>query len=136
MLERLAPAGREFLMTAGIEAARLARLGYPRVCLVGSGSLASVAKESALKVLEMTAGQVRTMPETILGLRHGPMAALDADMLFVCFLSQEPRRAHYAADLLREIGEKGLARERLVIGPASFRQEFAGCCDSYLAVPE
>ena len=136
VMERLAPAGREFLVNAGNEAARIATKGYSRVCLVGLGSLVSVAKESALKVLEMTAGQVQTMSATILGLRHGPMAALDNDMLFICFLSQEGRRGHYAADLLREIGEKGLARERVVVGPASFRQELAACCDAYLAVPD
>jgi tagatose-6-phosphate ketose/aldose isomerase len=136
VLERLVTAGREFLMTAGQEASRLAEMGYRRICLVASGSLVSAAKESALKVLEMTAGQVQTMPETILGLRHGPMAALDGKVLFVCFVSHDPRRALYAADLLREVGEKGLARERVVVGPVSLRQKLAPRCECYLSVPD
>jgi tagatose-6-phosphate ketose/aldose isomerase len=136
VMERLAPAGREMLLRAAKEAERLASKGYTKVCLVGSGALASVARESALKVLEMTAGQVNTIPETVLGLRHGPMASLNADTLFICFVSQDARRAHYAGDLLREIGEKGVTAERIVVGPASFQQEFSGCYESYLVVPD
>ncbi|RXH54611.1 Galactosamine-6-phosphate isomerase [Granulicella sibirica] len=136
VMERLARAGREMLVSAGKEAERLASKGYGRICLVGTGALAGVAKESALKVLEMTAGQVKTIPETVLGLRHGPMAALDSGTLFVCFVSQDGRRARYAGDLLREIGAKGVAAERIAVGPASMREEFRGCCESYLAVPD
>lgn len=136
VMERLAPAGRTMLVSAGNEAERLASKGYGRICLVGSGALASVAKESALKVLEMTAGRVKTISETVLGLRHGPMAALDAETLFVCFVSQDARRARYAGDLLREIGEKGVAAERVAVGPAALREEFSGRCESYLEVPD
>jgi tagatose-6-phosphate ketose/aldose isomerase len=134
--KRLVQAGRELLVSAAEEAERAASMGFSRVCMVGTGSLASVAKESALKVLEMTAGQVKTMSETVLGLRHGPMAALDQQTLFVCFVSQEKRRAQYASDLLHEVGEKGITGERIAVGPASARAEFASSCESYLAIGE
>jgi tagatose-6-phosphate ketose/aldose isomerase len=136
VVERLVRAGREFMPQAEEEAERLSSLGLSRACMVGTGSLASVAKESALKVLEMTAGQMSTMSETVLGLRHGPMAALDAKTLFVCFVSAEERRANYAADLLREIGEKGITAKRIAIGPASAREKTAPFCESYLAVDD
>jgi tagatose-6-phosphate ketose/aldose isomerase len=136
VVERLVRAGREFMPQAEEEAERLSSLGLSRACMVGTGSLASVAKESALKVLEMTAGQMSTMSETVLGLRHGPMAALDAKTLFVCFVSAEERRANYAADLLREIGEKGITAKRIAIGPASAREKIAPFCESYLAVDD
>ncbi len=136
ILERLVRAGRKFMPLAETEAERLSSLRRSRVCMVGTGSLASVAKESALKVLEMTAGQVKTMSETVLGLRHGPMAALDAETLFVCFVSGEERRANYAADLLREVGEKGITAERIAIGPRSASEEIAPYCDSYLAIDD
>jgi tagatose-6-phosphate ketose/aldose isomerase len=136
VVERLVRAGREFMPQAEEEAERLSLLGLSRACMVGTGSLASVAKESALKVLEMTAGQMSTMSETVLGLRHGPMAALDAKTLFVCFVSAEERRANYAADLLREIGEKGITAKRIAIGPASAREKIAPFCESYLAVDD
>jgi tagatose-6-phosphate ketose/aldose isomerase len=134
--ERLVRSGQDFLPYAEMEAERIASLGFSRLCVVGTGSLASVAKESALKVLEMTAGQMKTMSETVLGLRHGPMAALDAETLFLCFVSGDDRRAKYARDLLREVGEKGVTAERIAVGPASAREEIAPYCDSYLAVED
>jgi tagatose-6-phosphate ketose/aldose isomerase len=66
IVERLVGGGRRSLLNAEKEAERAVSLGFSRVCMVGTGSFASVAKESALKVLEMTAGQVKTMSETVL----------------------------------------------------------------------
>lgn len=136
ILGRLVAAGRAFMPQAEKEAGRLASLGLSRACVIGTGSLASVAKESALKVLEMTAGQLKTMSETTLGLRHGPMAALDAETLFVCFVSGEVCRANYAADLLREVGEKKITAQRIAVGPTSTREKIAPYCESYLAVDD
>jgi tagatose-6-phosphate ketose/aldose isomerase len=136
IVEQLVRGGRRFLLSAEKEAERAASLGFSQVCMVGTGSLASVAKESALKVLEMTAGQIKTMSETVLGLRHGPMAALDKQTLFLCFVSGEKRRAKYASDLLREIGEKGIVVERIAIGPTSEKSEIEPYCESYLAVED
>ena len=130
----LVDAGRDLLQLAADQAQRAASLDFNRVCFVGSGSLASVAKESALKVLEMTAGQIKTMSETVLGLRHGPMAALDTRTLFVCFVSEENRRRLYALDLLSEIGSKGITCERIVIGPASAAREMAPYCEIYVPI--
>jgi tagatose-6-phosphate ketose/aldose isomerase len=84
----------------------------------------------------MTAGQVQAMSETVLGLRHGPMAALDSQTLFLCFVSGNDRRAKYASDLLREIGEKGIVGGRVAVGPASAMAEIAPYCDSYIAVED
>lgn len=136
VLEHLVRAGEHMLTRAGEEAERIAARDFARVCFIGGGALASVAKESALKVLEMTAGQVQAMSETVLGLRHGPMAALDTETLFVCFVSGDERRAKYASDLLREIGEKGIVGERVAVGTAAAKAEIAPLCDSYVAVDD
>ncbi len=134
LLEDLVQAGSRMLVSAAEIADRIAASGVQRACFVGSGALASVARESALKLLEMTAGQVATMSETVLGLRHGPMAALNSDTLFVCFASGESRRSQYARDLLREIGEKHVASQRVVLAPAEVRDSFAGCAEQFLSI--
>ena len=133
-LNRLRSAAEELLRTAPALAERTAALHVPRVCLVGSGPLESVAKESSLKILEMTAGKIKTMSETVLGLRHGPMAALDTETLFLCFVSDDPRRARYALDVLAEVGVKRISRQRIAVGPAALEQEFTGSCDHYMPV--
>ena len=115
VLLQLISAGKSFLPVAADCAAALAKEPYTKACFVGSGPLRSVARESALKLLELTAGKTLTMSESALGLRHGPMAALDADTLFVCFLSGNQRVQQYERDLLEEIGSKRLVRTRVVV---------------------
>ena len=61
------------------------------------------ARESALKMLEMTAGRVITLSETYLGLRHGPMSSVHPDTFIVCFLSSDPQIRGYESDLIREL---------------------------------
>ena len=134
LLQKMIRAAKQLLESASDLAERLAAQDFPRVCFVGSGPLSSVARESALKLLEMTAGRVATMSETVLGLRHGPMAALDDLTLFVCFVSEDSRRALYARDLLREVGEKRIAAQRVAIGAPAQRAEISHLCDFYLAV--
>jgi tagatose-6-phosphate ketose/aldose isomerase len=134
VLRRISGAGNQLLQNASELAERLALQDYARVCFVASGSLASVAKESALKVLEMTAGRVATMSETVLGLRHGPMAALNETTLFVCFVSEDGRRALYARDLLREIREKAIVAKCVAVGTPAQQTEIAALCDFYLQV--
>jgi len=116
ILRQLVHAGRTFLPLAADRAAALAKEPYAKACFVGSGPLRAVAKECALKLLEMTSGKVLTMSESALGLRHGPMAALDDNTLFVCSLSGNPRVQNYERDLLQEIGKKRLVRTRIVVG--------------------
>lgn len=87
--------------------------------------------ESALKTLELTAGRVLTVAQSTLGLRHGPMAALDASTLFVNLVATEPRRRHYDLNLLREIGAKRLAQTRIAI--AADPDQLAAVADRVLA---
>jgi tagatose-6-phosphate ketose/aldose isomerase len=115
ILESLVSAGRALLPRAASLASDLAQGGYERTCFVGSGLLAGTAMESSLKVLELTAGKVQSMSQSTLGLRHGPMAALQHQTLFVIFISGQPQRRRYEIDLLREIGRKRLASTRVAL---------------------
>jgi tagatose-6-phosphate ketose/aldose isomerase len=82
---------------------------------LGSGARVGAARESALKMLEMTDGQIHSSAESYLGLRHGPMCAVHDDTLVVCFLSSEPVTRAYEIDLVRELNRKQLGT-RLVVG--------------------
>lgn len=115
VLWELVQAGRNLLPRAADCAAALAKEGYTKACFVGSGPLRAATKECALKLLELTAGKTLTMSESVLGLRHGPMAALDQATLFVCLLSGNRRVQQYERDLLEEIGQKHLVRSRIVV---------------------
>lgn len=115
VLSRLIEGGKNFLPIAADCASSLAKQPFTKACFVGSGPLRAVARESALKLLELTAGKIVTMSESALGLRHGPMAALDEKTLFVCFLSSNSRIQEYERNLLKEIGNKQLVSTRIVV---------------------
>jgi tagatose-6-phosphate ketose/aldose isomerase len=115
ILDQLVESGKSFLEMAAESAAELARGPFKKACFIGSGPLKAVAKESALKLLELTSGKTQAMSESALGLRHGPMAALDDETLFVAFLSGEQTIQKYEISLLAEIGRKQLVKSRVVV---------------------
>ena len=90
---------------------------FSRVCFLGTGPLKGAAVESALKVIELTGGHVVGLTESFLGLRHGPLSAIDRDTLVVGFLSADRRRRAFELDLLQEICDKKLTEKCLVVTP-------------------
>lgn len=96
--------------------AAIARRDFHNIAFLGSGVRFGAARESALKMLEMTGGQVQTLAETFLGLRHGPMSALAAGSLVVAFVSSDPAVRAYECDLLRELARKGLGTHKVLVG--------------------
>jgi tagatose-6-phosphate ketose/aldose isomerase len=133
-LDGLIAAADKFLSDSAELANRVARRGTRRICMIGSGSLAAVAQEASLKVLEMSGGKIKTMSQTSLGLRHGPMAALDSDTDLVCFLSSESPRLRYELDLLRELREKKITASCVVVGLKRCEAETLPLCDIYHAI--
>jgi tagatose-6-phosphate ketose/aldose isomerase len=115
----LQQAGERFLESAQEVATVIAQEDFSKACFVGSGVLRAVAQESALKLLELTAGKIQTMSESTLGLRHGPMSALDENTVFVSFVSRDPRRRSYELDLIEEVHRKQLGKLRVVVVPDS-----------------
>ncbi len=90
-----------------------------RVVALGSPPLFAAAREAALKITELSNGEIIATTETFLGLRHGPMAALRADTLVLCFLSSDSARRRYEDDLLRELRSKTLGRIVAIAGANS-----------------
>lgn len=90
--------------------------GFRRAVYLGSGSRVGAARESALKMLEMTAGTVATMAESYLGFRHGPMSFAHQDTVIVCFLSSDPVLRAYECDLVQELNDKELGLLKVIVG--------------------
>ena len=100
-------------------AAAFAKRRWSRACFLGTGALQAVAEESALKVLELTAGRVATVAQSALGLRHGPMSFLNHETLVVAYVSSNPLRQQYELDLVQEIRDKRLAGDILLLTPGA-----------------
>lgn len=74
-----------------------------RAIFLGSGALIGAARESALKVLELTAGRTVTRWDGTLGFRHGPKSAVDADTALFVSVHPHAHTARYDRDLLDEL---------------------------------
>lgn len=82
------------------ELARIAEKDFRRAVFLGSGPFYGTAKESHLKVQELTDGKIICKEDSFLGLRHGPKAVIDETTL-VCYLfSNDPYASAYERDLV------------------------------------
>lgn len=74
-----------------------------RIVFLGSGPLTFVAREAALKVMELTAGALPALWDSALGFRHGPKSFVTPGTMIVLFRSADPTAARYEEDLAAEL---------------------------------
>lgn len=90
-------------------AAELARRGFERVVYLGSGVFKGLAREAALKLMELSDGAVVTAFDTPMGFRHGPKTIVSDRTLVVVFMSNDPLTRLYDADIVTELRRDGSA---------------------------
>jgi len=77
--------------------------GYERVVYLGSHIFQGLARESGLKLLELTNGALVTMFDSPLGFRHGPKTIVNDRTLVIVFFSNNAYTRSYDVDLLDEL---------------------------------
>ena len=103
-VEKICEAGQNFLDNDYDAIAKIvADFDFNRIVYLGNIALKGVAQESALKMLELTAGKVATMYDSHLGFRHGPKSIIDDNTLTVAYLSDDEYRRTYELDLIKEM---------------------------------
>jgi len=91
-----------------------------RLVFLGSGGLQGIAREAALKVLELTAGQVLSYFESPLGFRHGPKSLMDTTTEVVFFSSSDSYTKLYDQDLLNELFRDDKSLDITALNKSSF----------------
>ncbi|NCT83674.1 MAG: SIS domain-containing protein [Comamonadaceae bacterium] len=89
---------------------------FERVVYLGSNELKGLAREAALKLLELSDGRIVSLFDSPLGFRHGPKTIVNGATLVVILLSSDPYTRKYDLDLLRELRADGRAGQVLAIG--------------------
>ncbi len=102
-----------------LEIQRLAHLPLKRIVYLGSGHFQGLARETALKLLELTAGERLGFFESSMGFRHGPKSLVQDETLIFIFLSQQPYTAQYDRDLYQELVRDKKAKEVVLLGDTS-----------------
>ncbi len=110
----------------------LARQPFRRAVFLGSGPLRGIARESHLKLQELTDGHVMCQFDSFLGFRHGPRAVANTETLLVYLISSNPYVRQYELDLIREVAELGLGCFRLAITPIDVPDEWV---DAQVVLP-
>ena len=101
-------------------------LPFKRIVYLGSGGLQGVARESALKVLELTAGKLAAFYDSPTGFRHGPKSLVNDETLVVLFVSSHPYTRQYDLDLLNELRRDQQAMRVVAISATSSPEIVAG----------
>ena len=103
-VEKICLSGEDFLNNQYESVARIVSdFDFDRIVYLGNIALKGVAQESALKMLELTAGKVATMYDSHLGFRHGPKSIINESTLTVAYLSDDDYRRRYELDLIKEM---------------------------------
>jgi tagatose-6-phosphate ketose/aldose isomerase len=92
---------------------------FERVVYLGSKEFKGLARESALKMLEMTDGKVVAIADSPLGFRHGPKTILNRNTLVVVYVSNDEYTRQYDLDLVSELRRDAVAGRviTLSVGP-------------------
>ncbi len=114
-VEAIARAVEAMLGRSEAVAASLAARDFERVVYLGSGVFQGLAREAALKLLELTDGAVPTLFDSSLGFRHGPKTIVTPRTLVVVFVSNDPLTRRYDLDIIEELRADGHCSEVLVI---------------------
>jgi len=92
--------GRKVIDYYADDLAMIAKKEFTRAVFLGSGPFFGTAKESHLKLQELTDGKIICKEDSFLGLRHGPKAVIDRNTLVCYIFSNEAYVSKYERDLV------------------------------------
>ncbi|WP_337880290.1 SIS domain-containing protein [Rheinheimera sp.] len=131
-LQQLISGAEQLLQHRLAEIKQQAETPCRRMVFLGSGPLQAIAREAALKYLELTSGQILSHYESPLGFRHGPKSLVDAGTQVLVLQSSDAYTSRYDLDLLAELqrDQKALRLDRLseqqLLGSSSLPDAWLG----------
>lgn len=140
-IDTLICAAERLIEYYSVPVAQLAKTQVDRIVCLGSGAYAALAREAALKMLELSAGKMVAVSDTSLGFRHGPKSVVNGRTLVCCFVSSDPHTRRYDLDMIGELQRDARAAFVLTIGEATTGDGFepdiaspaSGLTDAWLA---
>ncbi|WP_373600958.1 SIS domain-containing protein [Paraclostridium bifermentans] len=101
--EKLAISVEKFIDSNIDKIQKLVNEDFERIIYLGSSTSKGIARESALKVLELTAGKVNASYDTPLGFRHGPKSVINNESVTIIYISNDKYTRLYDVDLAKEM---------------------------------
>jgi tagatose-6-phosphate ketose/aldose isomerase len=88
---------------------------FTRMVYLGGKEFQGLAREAALKMLELTDGKVVAIADSPLGFRHGPKTILNGNTLVVVFVGNDDYTRQYDLDLIGELRHDAVARRVIAL---------------------
>ena len=102
-VDKLSNSVNDFIENNIEKVTSLSNEDFERIVYLGSSTSKGIARESALKVLELTAGKVNASYDTPLGFRHGPKSVVDDETVSVIYISNDEYTRKYDLDLAKDM---------------------------------
>jgi D-galactosamine 6-phosphate deaminase/isomerase len=83
----------------------VSEIEFERAVFLGSGIMKGIARESHLKLQELTDGKIICKHDSFLGFRHGPKAVIDETSLITFLFSNNKYVNKYEVDLVNAINQ-------------------------------
>ena len=90
---------------------------FDRIVFLGCGTLRGLAREAAIKMLELTAGDVNSGWDTPTGFRHGPKSVVNANTVTVHLMSNLQHTRKYDDSLLIEVLQQRSGNRTIAVAP-------------------
>lgn len=104
-IELLHKYGNRVLNEYSKDIQKAASLYFKRAVFLGSGMMKGIARESQLKLQELTDGKIICKYDSFMGFRHGPKAVIDEDTLIVYLFTNNQYANLYEKDLVMAIAK-------------------------------
>jgi tagatose-6-phosphate ketose/aldose isomerase len=124
LVEQLKDYGNFILNECTDSLRKLSETNFQRMVFLGSGPLNGSARESHLKVQELSDGNVICAYDSFMGFRHGPRAIINSSAVIVYLLTNNCHAKKYELDLIRSVNETSKGHKSIVIGNGFDTQEF------------
>jgi len=126
-ISRLISYGENILQNYSKKLFHISKLDFKRVVFLGSGPLIGAARESHLKLQELTNGKIICKHDSFLGFRHGPKAVIDKSTVVVYLFSNKNYVEQYEKDLVSEICKQELGMYSIGVSEKFNKSDF--CLD-------
>lgn len=133
IISKIATIGKKILQKYSHLLHRISNKEFTRIIFLGDGPLLGCARESHLKVQELSDGICLGKFDSFLGFRHGPKAVVNDDSLLIYLLSNDKNVLEYQIDLVKQISVQNLGMHSLAIGNTPGIDEYV---DSYIKIDE
>lgn len=118
-VDRLAAYAEQLLANHVEKLRSVSQLGFERALFLGAGPLRGAARESQLKLQELTGGKVICKFDSFLGVRHGPKVVIDGKTLVVFIFSNDRYARQYEVDLVASVNASNAGLYRIGIGEST-----------------